>query len=444
MNSNTVITALIKPLDSSQEQQDYPLSSSQEVVIGREPSCQIVLSSTAYPKVSRYHTSIRPMAQPNNFEICDLGSGNGTFVNGQRLQGCQQLQAGDRISLGSDGPSFLFEYQQTATVNLQPPNPTISPPSPLTSNPAAIEADSFTISQLLPIFSRDGNLNSKGFLIPGTITVVFVIAMFMAIENQSLNTFTWLLGLYLAGAAFYFVYRLCGKLKPWWWLITQAIITILILVSPIYILLTSFFELFLPIPAELLIQNYNSFSLPRIFITFLFAAGLREELLKALPVFFAYFLGNRLSGRRRERLGVVEPLDGILLGAASSVGFTLFETLLNYVPKITQIVGEAVGLAIVFPRVVGAVAGHMAWSGLFGYFIGLSALKTRKRWLIIAMGYLISALLHALWNTFSVGGNYLIAIAVGVLSYAFLTAAILKARRLSPMRSQNFATRFYP
>ncbi len=122
----------------------------------------------------------------------------------------------------------------------------------------------------------------------------------------------------------------------------------------------------------------------------------------------------------------------------------MFETLLNYVPKITQIVGETVGLAIVFPRVVGAVAGHMAWSGLFGYFIGLSALKTRKRWLIIAMGYLISALLHALWNTFSVGGNYLIAIAVGVLSYAFLTAAILKARRLSPLRSQNFATRFYP
>jgi RsiW-degrading membrane proteinase PrsW (M82 family) len=33
-------------------------------------------------------------------------------------------------------------------------------------------------------------------------------------------------------------------------------------------------------------------------------------------------------------------------------------------------------------------------------------------------------------------------VVVGVLSYAFLMAAILKARALSPTRSQNFATRF--
>jgi RsiW-degrading membrane proteinase PrsW (M82 family) len=32
---------------------------------------------------------------------------------------------------------------------------------------------------------------------------------------------------------------------------------------------------------------------------------------------------------------------------------------------------------------------------------------------------------------------------VGILAYLFLTAAILKARQLSPTRSQNFATRFY-
>jgi RsiW-degrading membrane proteinase PrsW (M82 family) len=31
---------------------------------------------------------------------------------------------------------------------------------------------------------------------------------------------------------------------------------------------------------------------------------------------------------------------------------------------------------------------------------------------------------------------------IGVISYAFLMAAILKARVLSPTRSQNFATRF--
>jgi RsiW-degrading membrane proteinase PrsW (M82 family) len=86
------------------------------------------------------------------------------------------------------------------------------------------------------------------------------------------------------------------------------------------------------------------------------------------------------------------------------------------------------------------VAGHMAYSGYFGYFIGLSVLQPRQRLSILTTGYLTASMLHALWN---VMGNYSAAAlaAVGVLSYACLVAAILKARALSPTRSANFATR---
>jgi RsiW-degrading membrane proteinase PrsW (M82 family) len=63
-----------------------------------------------------------------------------------------------------------------------------------------------------------------------------------------------------------------------------------------------------------------------------FGAGLMEELLKALPVLGLYFLGRLLYSPWRERIGVWEPLDGILLGTASAVGFTLLETLGQYVP----------------------------------------------------------------------------------------------------------------
>ncbi|TVQ18861.1 MAG: PrsW family intramembrane metalloprotease, partial [Leptolyngbya sp. DLM2.Bin15] len=59
---------------------------------------------------------------------------------------------------------------------------------------------------------------------------------------------------------------------------------------------------------------------------------------------------------------------------------------------------------------------------------------------ILAIGYLSSSLLHALWNAIGVLSFFLLAV-IGVLSYAFLGAAILKARELSPTRSQNFATR---
>jgi RsiW-degrading membrane proteinase PrsW (M82 family) len=142
-------------------------------------------------------------------------------------------------------------------------------------------------------------------------------------------------------------------------------------------------------------------------------------------------------------------LDGILLGAASAVGFTLLETLGQYVPGIineTLQAGEGdpplLGLQLLIPRILGSVAGHMAYSGYFGYFIGLSVLKPKQRWQILGIGYVCASTLHALWNAAGYVSPLLLAV-VGVLSYAFLAAAILKARALSPTRSQNFATRFF-
>ena len=69
----------------------------------------------------------------------------------------------------------------------------------------------------------------------------------------------------------------------------------------------------------------------------------------------------------------------------------------------------------------------MAYSGYLGYFIGLSALKPRKRWQILGVGYFSASALHALWNASGAASVLLLAL-VGVLSYAFLVAAILKAR----------------
>jgi RsiW-degrading membrane proteinase PrsW (M82 family) len=138
-------------------------------------------------------------------------------------------------------------------------------------------------------------------------------------------------------------------------------------------------------------------------------------------------------------VGISEPLDGILIGAASAIGFTLTETLGLYVPSIVQSVAnqavspeiaELTGLQLLIPRVLGSVAGHMAYSGYFGYFIGLSILKPSLRWQILTIGYLSSALLHALWNTSALVSFGLLAI-VGGLSYIFLVAAILKARSFS-------------
>ena len=420
--------------NSAPHSHQYLLSVSQEIVIGRDPNCQIVIDGS-YKVVSRRHAVLCPL-ETSGWLICDLNSANGIYINGESLLGCRMLQAGDYFMLGNNGPEFIFQLSP-----LSQPTPSIN----LTPIPEAEQGVSFT--QLFPILSTGRDLTKKAYLIPGIFTVVFVVLMFATVGQPETAFFNQMLvAIYLAGIAYYFVYQLCGKHKPWWVLFGTALTTGIILLSPVLPLFILIFRNILPgrlpLPEE-------AISFPQLLLAMFFGAGLMEELLKALPILAAYFIGQKLRSPWRERIGVWEPLDGIVLGTASAVGYTLLETLGQYVPEVSRSVGlhsgdsigQFVGLQLLIPRIIGSVAGHMAYSGYLGYFIGLSVLKPRKRWQILGVGYFTAAALHALWNATGLLSGLFLAV-VGILSYAFLTAAILKARTLSPTRSQNFATRF--
>lgn len=422
------------------------------ILIGRDPQCQILLDSESYGGVSRKHAEVRPSATASSgWQVCDLSSANGTFVNGRQLTGCCSLEVGDRISLAQAGPHFIFGFQSSSDFVELPTNRSLSPQNvasqsivpqnisvPLV-NPAI--GSEVTFSQLFPILSTGRDLTRKAYLLPGIITIAFVVLMFTAIGKSDL--FNLLLAAYIAGIAYFFVYQLCGKRKPWWVLAGSAIMTMLVLISPVLDLFIFVFRDLLPgaIP-----QNATSENFLLMLVRMFFGAGLMEEFLKAIPVLLAYGIGTKLRSPWREKIGVWEPLDGILLGTASAVGFTLLETLGQYVPSAVndltlQGQGDLVGLQLLIARILGSISGHMAYSGYLGYFIGLSVLKPSKRWQILGVGYLTAAGLHALWNVTG-ALNLLMLALVGVASYAFLAAAILKARALSPNRSQNFATRF--
>ena len=83
-----------------------------ELTIGRDISNQIPINDA---EVSRKH--VRLTLKNNGYVIEDLGSTNGTFVNGQRISGAVQLKVGDLVAFG-ENVVLMFEgnFDPDATV----------------------------------------------------------------------------------------------------------------------------------------------------------------------------------------------------------------------------------------------------------------------------------------------------------------------------------------
>ncbi len=77
-----------------------------ETSIGRHPGCDIVVDAGA---VSRYHAKL--VREGEEYTVEDLGSRNGTFLNGQLLTAPQQLQEGDRIRISD--VELIFHQETT-------------------------------------------------------------------------------------------------------------------------------------------------------------------------------------------------------------------------------------------------------------------------------------------------------------------------------------------
>ena len=102
-----------------------------ELTLGREQgSADLVIDD---PGVSRRHA--RVLADGGGVVVEDLGSANGTFVNGERISGPVEVAAGDEIQIG--GTLLGVEGADAATA-MMPPGapPTEHHPGPAPSQPA--------------------------------------------------------------------------------------------------------------------------------------------------------------------------------------------------------------------------------------------------------------------------------------------------------------------
>lgn len=126
----------------------FPLTGD-EAVIGRHPDCQIQLDSNM---VSRRHA--RVFRDGGKLLVEDLGSGNGTFVNGGRLTTATPLKNGDRLKIG---PVLLRFEDETA------PGPPRTAPNQtaIRFDIAGEEEDSATVTTSVPNKSGFGLLDVR-------------------------------------------------------------------------------------------------------------------------------------------------------------------------------------------------------------------------------------------------------------------------------------------
>lgn len=88
--------------------------------IGRNEDCEVTIDNLG---ISRYHCEI--LKRPGFIQLRDLGSGNGTFVNGNKVDG-HHLNTGDLISLGK----FTIKYENDDSPEIEEePGPSSVPSS---------------------------------------------------------------------------------------------------------------------------------------------------------------------------------------------------------------------------------------------------------------------------------------------------------------------------
>jgi sigma-B regulation protein RsbU (phosphoserine phosphatase) len=124
-----------------------------DTVIGRHPDCDIQLQSNT---ISRRHARIS--GDSSQFYVEDLGSGNGTFVNGQKVDVRTAINNQDRVKFGPLLLRFECEAVQSA--------PAPSMPAPVPSS-APDEFDDFGSTIEFSADSEDeamimGNVGSGG------------------------------------------------------------------------------------------------------------------------------------------------------------------------------------------------------------------------------------------------------------------------------------------
>jgi len=203
----------------------YPLTKG-EMIVGRDAAADVIIPDA---EVSRKHA--RLYLQGGSYVLEDLGSTNGSFVDGQRLMGPHALRAGEMIMFGENisltfeavnldpdktvvGAPLSFDQITTATPEPLAPEPVYSIPTPEPAPSYSIPTPEPAPSYSIPTPEPAPSYSAPSYGIPsnipsGTLPETPVGSTPPAKKN---NTRTWI----IAGCGCLTI-LFCGCGGVGWW-----------------------------------------------------------------------------------------------------------------------------------------------------------------------------------------------------------------------------------
>jgi RsiW-degrading membrane proteinase PrsW (M82 family) len=448
---------------------------SESFSIGRDPSCDITLADES---VSRVHAEVSFTDDGASF-VRDCGSVNGTAVMrvGERhpVVAPFWLRDVDTVTFGDvavDVATLRDMVRAVREARAVPPAPKgvgadrrgvqraeegagqspLRPEAgPAGAGRPAVDAARPGFAEFLPLVAGFARLRERRLLLPGLGLVLLIVLLMSAQSQKDPIAFLNTVAVAVCLGSLALVYRLCGRHRP-----LLAILAVMLAEAFIMTrLLTPFAYVFRGLTgAQTLAHSGNVVGA---FIGHTISAGMMEELMKMTPSLVLIGCATQLSRTRLRRWPPTEPLDVIVYACAAATMFVMIETLGQYVPgqmarsfKATVAVtgneqlgalrGILDGSQLAILRTVSGLSGHLAYSGYFAYYIGLGLLRPSQRTRLWLGGYLGASVLHGASNAANSTESLMLVLLVKLTTVSFLLAAILNARKVSPTRSENFAT----
>jgi RsiW-degrading membrane proteinase PrsW (M82 family) len=177
------------------------------------------------------------------------------------------------------------------------------------------------------------------------------------------------------------------------------------------------------------LKNLNLSSTLTLALYFLVGVALVEEVIKYLVVKFGVLKNPEFD----------EPVDAMIYMIIAGLGFAAIENILILFPLTQPYLLEKTALAL-SGRFIGATLLHALCSANIGFFLALSFFKTKNRSHLLIGGFLVSIILHGIYNlaiTMEGWPRFLILATILIGLFIIVLAEFKKVKKLLTISKTN-------